>query len=146
MPYTIECVQDKADLTEKRTLMTWRAAVSLALEVYPEGAQLFAELEKPHVAIPREVLAWRVALNRIRVMPKKELPFDVRDYEEDWYVDYEAIAKKLNTSVEHVSIMIRSADKNVMAKTVEEIVNSTLHSNQLKHEIVLSDRSRFKDE
>jgi hypothetical protein len=146
MPYVIACVNDKSDLTDKRTLMTWKAAMSLSVEVYPEGAEFFSKLDRAHVALPREVLAWRVALNRVRIMPKKELPFDPRDYEEDWYVDYESIAKKLNTSVEHVSIMIRSSDKNIMSETIEQAVNAMLHSNQLNHEIKLEERSRFKGE
>jgi len=145
MPYTIECMPENADPTEKRTYMTWKALISLASEVYPEASQFFAGLEQPHIAQPREVLAWRVALNRIKLMPKKELPFDVKQYEEDWYVDYEAIAKKLNTTVQHVSIMIRSADKDLMIRSAEEVANAALHSNQLKHEIRLADKSRFKD-
>ncbi|PSN83943.1 hypothetical protein B9Q11_02545 [Candidatus Marsarchaeota G2 archaeon ECH_B_SAG-F08] len=145
MPYAIECYAEHADLTESRTLITWKAAISLSTEVYPEGAQFFTLLEKPHVAVPREVLAWRVALNRIRIMPKRELPFDIKQFEDDWFVDYEAIAKKLNTSVEHVSLMIRAADKSLMSTVVEEIANAVLHSNQLKHEIALSLRKRFDD-
>lgn len=145
MPYTIECVNEGVDLTEKRTYMTWKALISLASEVYPEASQFFVSLEQPHVAQPREVLAWRVALNRIKLMPRKELPFDIKQYEEDWYVDYESIAKQLNTTVQHVSIMIRSADKDLMIRCAEETANAVLHSNQLKHEIRLADRSRFKD-
>jgi transcriptional regulator len=60
-------------------------------------------------------------------------------------VDYESIAKRLNTTVQHVSIMIRSADKDLMIRSAEEAANATLHSNQLKHEIRLADKSRFKD-
>jgi hypothetical protein len=145
MPYVVECVPESAELTEKRTYMTWKALISLASEVYPEAAQYFAALEQEHVAQPREALAWRVALNRIKLMPKKELPFDVKQFEEDWYVDYESIARKLNTTVQHVSIMIRSADKDLMIRAAEEVANAALHSNQLKHAITLRDKSRFKD-
>jgi hypothetical protein len=145
MPYVVECVTEKLDLTESRTLMTWKAVMSLATEVYPDGAQYFLALEKPHIAQPREVLAWRVALNRIKIMPRRELPFDIKEYEEDWFVNYEAIAQKLNTSVDKVSLMIRSSDKGLMTRAAEEVSNSILHSNQLKHEVALADRSRFKD-
>lgn len=146
MPYVVECLSEGVDLTEKRTYMTWKALISLASEVYPEASQIFAGLEQPHIAQPREVLAWRVALNRIKMMPKKELPFDVREFEEDWFVDYESIAKKLNTTVHHVSMMIRAADKDLMIRCAEDVANAVLHSNQLKHEIRLAERSRFKGE
>lgn len=146
MPSVLHCVGENADLSDKRTLSTWRAAVSLALEVYPEGTQYFSQLETTHVADAREVLAWRVALNRVKMMPKKDLPFDVKKYEQDWFTDLESIAKDLKTSVEHVSIMIRSADQPLMTTVLEEIANAMLHSNQLKHEVTLADRSRFKGE
>ncbi|MEM3671328.1 MAG: hypothetical protein QW767_06255 [Thermoprotei archaeon] len=146
MPSVMFCVKDEAELSDKRTLITWRAAVSLSIEVYPEGSEYFSKLEVPHVAEAKEVLAWRVALNRVKMMPKKELPFDPKKYEEDWFTDYESIANELKTSVEHVSLMIRSADQPLMTTVLEEIANAMLHSNQLKHEVTLKDRSRFKDQ